>query len=190
PVPYPLPANKTRSVFKTRSSLGGKGSNELRIEDRAGQEQIYIHAQRDQDCTVKNNESHWVGVNRVHSVGQDETITVGQNSLRTVKVDDTLQVGATKKDSIGTQYLIEAGEKIRLVCGQSVFEMKASGEINLYGSKFNFSVTGDAQINTGGQLDINMPGGAAATAPETDGDKGSIDAEVEAAFSPPPAPTA
>ncbi|BCQ62802.1 hypothetical protein PBOI14_45520 [Pseudomonas sp. Boi14] len=51
-------------------------------------------------------------------------------------------------------------------------------------------MTGDAQINTGGQLDINMPGGAAATAPETDGDKGSIDAEVEAAFSPPPAPTA
>ncbi|SEP96091.1 type VI secretion system tip protein VgrG [Pseudomonas sp. NFPP19] len=190
PVPYPLPANKTRSVFKTRSSLGGNGTNELRIEDRAGQEQIYIHAQRDQDCTVRNNESHWVGVNRVHSVGQDETITVGQNSLRTVKVDDTLRVGATKKDSIGTQYLIEAGEKIRLVCGQSVIEMLATGEINLYGSAFNFSVTGDAQINTGGQLDINMPGGAATTAPETDGDKGSIDAEVEAAFSPPPAPTA
>ncbi|MBP5106387.1 type VI secretion system tip protein VgrG [Pseudomonas protegens] len=187
PVPYPLPANKTRSVFKTRSSLGGKGSNELRIEDRAGQEQIYIHAQRDQDCTVKNNESHWVGVNRVHSVGQDETITVGQNSLRTVKVDDTLQVGATKKDSIGTQYLIEAGEKIRLVCGQSVIEMLATGEINLYGSAFNFSVTGDAQINTGGQLDINMPGGAAATSPEADGVKGSIEAGVEATFSPPPA---
>ncbi|QEN50600.1 type VI secretion system Vgr family protein [Pseudomonas protegens] len=187
PVPYPLPANKTRSVFKTRSSLGGNGSNELRIEDRAGQEQIYIHAQRDQDCTVKNNESHWVGVNRVHSVGQDETITVGQNSLRTVKVDDTLQVGATKKDSIGTQYLIEAGEKIRLVCGQSVIEMLATGEINLYGSAFNFSVTGDAQINTGGQLDINMPGGAAATSPEADGVKGSIEAGVEATFSPPPA---
>ncbi|POA89977.1 type VI secretion system Vgr family protein [Pseudomonas protegens] len=190
PVPYPLPANKTRSVFKTRSSLGGNGTNELRIEDRAGQEQIYIHAQRDQDCTVRNNESHWVGVNRVHSVGQDETITVGQKSLRTVKVDDTLRVGATKKDSIGTQYLIEAGEKIRLVCGQSVIEMLATGEINLYGSAFNFSVTGDAQINTGGKLDINMPGGAATTAPKTDGDKDNIDAEVEAAFSPPPAPTA
>lgn len=188
PLPYPLPANKTRSVFKTRSSLGGNGSNEVRIEDRAGQEQIYIHAQRDQDCTVKNNESHWVGVDRVHAVGQDETITIGQNSRRTVKVDDTLQVGATKKDSIGTQYLIEAGEKMRLVCGQSVIEMLATGEINLYGSAFNFSVTGDAQINTGGQLDINMPGGAAATAPEADGVKASIDADVGVAFSPPPAP--
>src|SRR5471032_2297155 len=88
PVPYPLPANKTRSVFKTNSSLGGGGSNEVRVEDRAGQEQIYIHAQRDQDCTVQNNESHWVGVNRVHSVGQDETVTIGQNRVRTVKVND------------------------------------------------------------------------------------------------------
>ncbi|WP_192558750.1 type VI secretion system tip protein VgrG [Pseudomonas allokribbensis] len=188
PVPYPLPANKTRSVFKTNSSLGGNGSNELRIEDRAGQEQIFIHAQRNQDCTVENNESHWVGVNRVHSVGQNETVTIGQNRLRTVKVDDTLQVGGTKLDSIGTQYMIEAGEKLRLVCGQSVIEMTADGAINLYGTSFNFSVTGDAQINTGGKLDINMPGGAAIATPGADGAQGTIEAKVDGVFSNPPAP--
>ncbi|MDR9865288.1 MULTISPECIES: type VI secretion system tip protein VgrG [Pseudomonas] len=188
PVPYPLPANKTRTVFKTNSSLGGGGSNEVRVEDRKGQEQIYIHAQRDQDCTVENNESHWVGVNRVHSVGQDETITIGQNRVRFVKVNDTLQVGGAKQDSAGTQYLMEAGMQLRLVCGQSVFEMNASGEINLYGTKFNFSVTGDAQINTGGNLDINMPGGAAATDPGADGAKGTIDGRVESVFSNPPQP--
>lgn len=188
PVPYPLPANKTRSVFKTNSSLGGGGSNEVRVEDRAGREQIYIHAQRDQDCTVENNESHWVGVNRAHSVGQIETVTIGQNRVRTVKVNDTLLVGGAKQDSVGTQYLIEAGMQLRLVCGQSVIEMNASGEINLYGTKFNFSVTGDAQINTGGNLDINMPGGAAATAPGADGDKGTIDGKVDGVFSNPPQP--
>ncbi|WP_338806997.1 type VI secretion system tip protein VgrG [Pseudomonas chlororaphis] len=188
PVPYPLPANKTRSIFKTNSSLGGGGSNEVRIEDRAGQEQIYIHAQRDQDCAVENNESHWVGVNRAHSVGQDETVTIGQNRVRTVKVNDTLLVGGAKQDSAGTQYLMEAGMQLRLVCGQSVFEMNASGEINLYGTAFNFSVTGDAQINTGGNLDINMPGGAAATDPGADGAKGTIDGKVEGVFSNPPQP--
>ncbi|MBT2372392.1 type VI secretion system tip protein VgrG [Pseudomonas fluorescens] len=188
PVPYPLPANKTRSVFKTNSSLGGGGSNEVRVEDRAGREQIYIHAQRDQDCTVENNESHWVGVNRAHSVGQNETVTIGQNRVRTVKVNDTLLVGGAKQDSAGTQYLIEAGMQLRLVCGQSVFEMNANGEINLYGSKFNFSVTGDAQINTGGNLDINMPGGAATTDPGVDGAKATIDGKVDGVFSNPPQP--
>lgn len=38
---YPLPANKTRTVFKTLSSPGGGGFNELRIEDKKGAEQIF-----------------------------------------------------------------------------------------------------------------------------------------------------
>ncbi|MBX8571089.1 type VI secretion system tip protein VgrG, partial [Pseudomonas cichorii] len=36
--PYALPEHRTRSVFKTLSSPGGGGSNELRIEDRKDQE--------------------------------------------------------------------------------------------------------------------------------------------------------
>ena len=40
PVPYALPANKTRTWLKTNSSPGGGGYNELRIEDKQGQEQI------------------------------------------------------------------------------------------------------------------------------------------------------
>lgn len=187
-VPYDLPANKTRTVFKTRSSPGGKGFNELRIEDRAGQEQIFIHAQRDQDCVVENNETHCVGVNRLHNIGQDETLTIGQNRSRAVKVDDTLRVGGAKLDSIGTSYLVEAGEHIRLVCGQSVLEMHSNGAINLYGTQFNLSVEGDGQINTGGNLDLNMPGGAAATAPGPHGVKATIDSNVNAIFSNPPKP--
>lgn len=66
--------------------------------------------------------------------------------------------------------------------------MHANGVINLYGNQFNFSVEGDGQINTGGKLDINMPGGAAATAPGPHGDKGTIDGNVNALFGTPPQP--
>ena len=55
-VPYHLPANKTRSTFKTLSSPGGSGYDELRIEGKKGQEQIYLHAQRDWDENVQNNQ--------------------------------------------------------------------------------------------------------------------------------------
>ncbi|MEN5142455.1 type VI secretion system tip protein VgrG [Pseudomonas juntendi] len=187
-VPYDLPANKTRTVFKTSSTPGGGGFNELRIEDRAGQEQIYIHAQRDQDCVVENNETHCVGVNRLHNIGQDETIMIGQNRSCAVKVDDTLRVGGAKLDSVGTGYLMEAGEQIRLVCGQSVLEMHADGRINLSGVQFNLTVSGDGEINTGGDLNLNMPGGAAATAPGADGIKGTIESNVNAIFTDPPKP--
>lgn len=187
-VPYDLPANKTRSVFKSRSSPNSEGFNELRIEDRAGQEQIFVHAQRDLDSVINHNESHSVGVDRVRSVGQDETVLVGQHRNRTVKRNDTLLVGGVKQDSIGSTYLIEAGQQIRLVCGQSVLELNSNGVINLYGSQFNFSVEGSGQINTGGNLDINLPGGAAATAPGADGIKADIDAKVEGVFAAPPQP--
>lgn len=79
PVPYALPEHKTRSVFKTNSSLGGGGSNELRIEDRKGAEQIYVHAERDQDIEVEHNETHWVGNDRSKTIDHDETVHVGNN---------------------------------------------------------------------------------------------------------------
>ncbi|MGE4408868.1 type VI secretion system tip protein VgrG, partial [Pseudomonas sp.] len=62
--PYELPAHKTRSVFKTLSSPGGDGYNELRIEDRKGAEQIYIHAQRDWDQNIEHDQKIRVGHER------------------------------------------------------------------------------------------------------------------------------
>ena len=64
-MPYDLPANKTRSVFKTLSSPGGGGYNELRIEDRKGAEQIYVHAQRDWDENIEHDQKIRVG-NELH----------------------------------------------------------------------------------------------------------------------------
>ncbi|MEN2509425.1 phage baseplate assembly protein V, partial [Stutzerimonas stutzeri] len=62
--PYELPANKTRSVFKTLSSPGGAGYNEVRIEDRKGAEQIYVHAQRDWDQNIEHDQKIRVGHER------------------------------------------------------------------------------------------------------------------------------
>ncbi|KPY21777.1 Rhs element Vgr protein, partial [Pseudomonas syringae pv. philadelphi] len=58
------PTNKTRTVFKTFSSPGGGGYNELRIEDKKGAEQIFIHAQRDWDENIENDQKIRVGNER------------------------------------------------------------------------------------------------------------------------------
>src|SRR5262249_45632384 len=52
PMPFSLPAKKTQSGIKTRSSPGGDGSNELRFDDAKGAEQVYLHAQKDLDVLV------------------------------------------------------------------------------------------------------------------------------------------
>ncbi|MBW2740154.1 MAG: type VI secretion system tip protein VgrG [Deltaproteobacteria bacterium] len=41
--PYSLPDEKTKSTIKSDSSLGGGGSNEIRFEDKKGEEEIYLH---------------------------------------------------------------------------------------------------------------------------------------------------
>ncbi|MEL4363715.1 bacteriophage T4 gp5 trimerisation domain-containing protein, partial [Shewanella algae] len=53
-VPYVLPAHKTRTVLKTQSHKG-EGSNELRFEDEAGEEEIYLHAQKDLNLLTEND---------------------------------------------------------------------------------------------------------------------------------------
>lgn len=55
PSPFPLPSAKTRSGFRTQSTPGGGGFNELSFEDAAANEQIYIHAQKNLDEVVENN---------------------------------------------------------------------------------------------------------------------------------------
>ncbi len=182
-VPYDLPANATQSGMKSRSSKGGTAANfnEIRMEDKKGEEQLYIHAERNQDIVVEVDESHAVGHDRSKSVGNDETVTIGQDRLRAVKHDDVLLVGSSKTDSISRSYLIEVGENLRLVCGKSVLELNASGQINLSGVQFNLHTEGSAEINTGGTLQLNIGGGPGAT-PDGQGSKGSIDAAVKAMF--------
>ncbi|MCQ6259997.1 type VI secretion system tip protein TssI/VgrG [Pseudomonas sp. Q11] len=182
-VPYDLPANATQSGMKSRSSKGGTPANfnEIRMEDKKGAEQLYIHAERNQDIVVEVDESHSVGHDRNKSIGHNETVTIGNNRLRIVKQEDILSVGLRKTDSISQSYVIEVGENLRLVCGESVLELNASGQINLTGVQISFYASGDAEFNTGGVLHLNNGGGPGAT-PDGQGVKASIDANVAAAF--------
>ncbi|WP_409300391.1 type VI secretion system Vgr family protein [Pseudomonas sp. KCJK8993] len=182
-VPYDLPANATQSGMKSRSSKGGSPANfnEIRMEDKKGAEQLYIHAERNQDIVVEVNESHSVGNNRNKSIGHDEFVTIGNKRVRIVRHVDELTVGEKKLDSIGQSYVIEVGERLRLVCGASILELNASGQINLCGVNISVHASSDAQINTGGVLHLNNGGGPGTTT-EGQGVQGAITAKVSAVF--------
>ncbi|MEW9680468.1 type VI secretion system Vgr family protein [Pseudomonas sp. TE50-2] len=182
-VPYDLPGGATQSGMKSRSSKGGSPANfnEIRMEDKKGAEQLYMHAERNMDTVVEQSETLSVGINRTQTVGMLETITIGQDRIRAVRRDDMLLVGASKTDSVSTSYLIEVGENLRLVCGKSVIELNASGQINISCEQFSFHANADAEINTGGTLDLNV-GSGAQTDPNNQGVKTAIDGAVKALF--------
>uniref|UniRef100_UPI0038B58409 bacteriophage T4 gp5 trimerisation domain-containing protein n=1 Tax=Pseudomonas saliphila TaxID=2586906 RepID=UPI0038B58409 len=135
-VPYDLPANKTRSVFKTLSSPGGDGFNELRIEDRKDQEQIFIHAQRDWEQNIQHNQSIRVGherhdrveANSYSELLAEEHHTTHSDRRTEIKADDHLTVAGSQHVKLGQSQFIEAGQEIHLSSGMKIV-LEAGSEI-------------------------------------------------------------
>jgi type VI secretion system secreted protein VgrG len=57
------------SGFKSNTTKGGKGFNELRFDDTKDKEQVFVHAERNMDVRVKKD--------AMESVGNDKHLTVG-----------------------------------------------------------------------------------------------------------------
>ncbi|WP_349963074.1 type VI secretion system tip protein TssI/VgrG [Rhizobium sp. ZPR3] len=91
-VPYTLPANKTKSVFRTQTHKGN-GFNELTFEDEKGREEIYMHAQRDHRVHVENSHSKRIDNNQAESIGHNKSIEVGNNHHEVIGGNMTLMVG-------------------------------------------------------------------------------------------------
>ncbi len=135
PVPLDLPADKTRSIFRSQSSPGGGGYNELRIEDRKGAEEIYLRAQRDwtqhvlhdQQVQVDNQRRVKVGGESHHELqGEEQRITHG-NRLTELKLDDHLVVGGSQQVKAGQTIQIGAGQSIVIDAGATL-TIQAGGQ--------------------------------------------------------------
>ncbi|CQR86039.1 type VI secretion system, Vgr family protein [Paracoccus aminovorans] len=95
-VPYELPKHKTRSTFRTKTHDGkgtGRGFNELRFEDEQGEEEIFVHAQKDMNIEVLNDRAKEVGHDQVEVVGNDKSIEVGGDHDELIAGNMSIAVG-------------------------------------------------------------------------------------------------
>ncbi len=112
PPPFMLPGDKTRSGWRTQSSPGGNGNNELSFQDAATKEQIYVHAQRDLDEVVERNHTLQVrGDESVRVVGSRVDIVEGDVIAR-VAGNDEAQVAGDQTTQID-------GDRVEVVTGSS-----------------------------------------------------------------------
>ncbi|MGH8176796.1 MAG: type VI secretion system Vgr family protein [Steroidobacter sp.] len=109
--PYDLPANKTQSGLKTRSSKSGTPDNfnEIRFEDKKGSEQLYIHAEKNQDIMVENDETHTVGHDRRKDIGNDETTHVKHDRTETVDNNESITVHGARTEAVDKDESITIG---------------------------------------------------------------------------------
>ncbi|MDA1012978.1 MAG: type VI secretion system tip protein TssI/VgrG, partial [Planctomycetota bacterium] len=88
--PYDMPDNQTRSGIKSRSSKEGSSSNfnEVRFEDKKDEEEIYIHAEKDMNRVVENNDTLKVGFedqkdgDQTIEIHNNQDVTIGNNKAK------------------------------------------------------------------------------------------------------------
>ena len=164
--PYKYPDNKTRSGIKSKTYKGG-GFNELTFEDKAGEEEIFIHAEKDKGVRVKHDLKQWVG-NESHLIvqkdafeqrGGDHHITLTGD--RNEKLDGglSLKIGKDLQGKIGTKLAYDAGQEIHLKAGMTlVLEAGVSLTLKVGG---NFVNLGPAGVFISGTMVMINSGGAA-----------------------------
>jgi len=120
--PYALPDKATQSVFKSQSSKGGGGTNEIRLEDKKDAEQIFVNAQKNLDLRV----------------GTDRFETVANDFHLTVENDQYTEVVNNQHSKVGNDQVAEIAKDRHLrVAGKEAKEITGSQSL---------AVTGDAML--------------------------------------------
>ncbi|MEC7376641.1 MAG: type VI secretion system tip protein TssI/VgrG, partial [Pseudomonadota bacterium] len=163
-VPYALPEHKTRTTLKTKTHKG-EGSNELRFEDEADQEQIYVHAQKDlalltehNRTEVIRNDSHLtVENNRFgHTRGNRHHTVDGEKREQTGK-DHSFNVTGTLHLKAGTAWLSESGTELHIKAGQKAV-IEAGAEITLKAGGSFLKIDPSGVAMAGASIKMNAGG--------------------------------
>ena len=163
--PYALPEHKTRTTLKTQTHKG-EGNNELRFEDEADQEQIYVHAQKDLDLLTENN--------RTEVIKNDSHRTVAKDEFSHIKGNDHSTVDGEKRESIGgdlsliangsqhskqdKNQLIEAGSEIHHKAGMKIV-IEVGAEVTLKAGGSFVKVDPSGVTVSGPMVKLNSGGG-------------------------------
>ncbi|MFJ2974299.1 type VI secretion system tip protein VgrG [Kluyvera sp. NPDC087067] len=171
--PGGLPGTKTQMTIRSKTYMGS-GYNELMFEDKAGQELLSMHAQKDMKTEVLNNRATDVKVNHIETIGgrQDVAVTGVQStivkaeqfthveSLRQVAVQQnhTSLTGGDHNIAVQGILNLAAGKAINLQCGESELVLLANGTVALSCKNFNIYASERGQLTAAQILDLNMDG--------------------------------
>jgi type VI secretion system secreted protein VgrG len=199
--PYKLPDEKTKSTIKSNSSLGGNGFNEFRFEDKKGSEQIFIHAEKNQDIRVKNDcletikhDRHLIVENeQFEKVKKDKHLQVGGDHNEKVGGTMSLKVGSDLQEKVGSNYALDAGSAVHIKAGMTaVIEAGTSLTLKVGGNFININPGGIfikgtmVMLNSGGAA-----GSGAGSSPEApkdpkEADKADPGQKIKPKTPPPP----
>ncbi|MBP9752996.1 MAG: type VI secretion system tip protein VgrG [Proteobacteria bacterium] len=152
----------TKSTFKTSSSKGDDGNNELRFDDKKDHEEIYIHAQKDMNIEIEDSRTEEI-------IEGDDSLTIkkgsksekleGKETLYEVEITDgDRKLHIKKGDHIIN--LDKGDQKITLKKGDQELKID-SGDNKITLTKGDMKITlsaGDLTIDVKGDVKISSVG--------------------------------
>ncbi|MCE9681289.1 type VI secretion system Vgr family protein, partial [Halomonas alkalisoli] len=162
--PYALPEHKTRTVLRTQSHKGD-GFNELRFEDEAEREQIWLHAQKDLELLTNNDRTEEIGNDsfltvhhdRIGEVHGDEHHTVRGNHHEQTDANQHLIVQGSLHVKAGQAWLSECGRELHIKAGHKVV-LEAGSELTLNAGGSFLKLDGGGVTLVGPNVKINAGG--------------------------------
>ncbi|MEP7122950.1 MAG: type VI secretion system tip protein TssI/VgrG [Byssovorax sp.] len=186
PVPQKLPDNRTATTWRSSTSPGGEGWNEITFEDAKGQERVFVQAERDLETLVKANESATVGGHRSVQIGATDAVAIALGQTIAVGGGRAVSVGGDHETTVGNRYAVNVGipdaqSGARLPTGLEIVDRKitlSTGEatITLEGPNITLEAAASillnaaASITINGRADIHLGAGANVYLKARDGD--------------------
>jgi type VI secretion system secreted protein VgrG len=137
-VPYALPADRTKSGWKSHSTPGGGGFNEISFDDRKGAELFTIRAEKDLTKLVQNDESETIRQNQRVEVGASRHTSISDLDASIVGTKHSVKILQPMRDVAGAQEVTSeptmlemSHEHIRLTTGGATIEM-LGGRISMF----------------------------------------------------------
>ncbi|MCP3950907.1 MAG: type VI secretion system tip protein VgrG [Desulfobacterales bacterium] len=157
-VPYDLPAEKTKSTIKTWSAEDGKDPNEIRFEDKADEQELYLHAQKDHTILVENDRKLDVIGKEDVTIKMDRTTTIqeGNESLTIDKGNRTIKISKgneTYSVTKGTRDLTVKDAETHTNKAGFTHEVAKDYELTVKGN-LKIDVTGNITIDAGKKITI------------------------------------
>ena len=166
---YDLKNNKTQSGIKSRSYPDGPGFNELRFEDKKGEEHVYLQGEKDWNILIKNDKGQSVGHDETLSVANNRTQTVGANQRETIGANQEIRVGANHTETIGANMSLSVGgaktetvgSSTSLSIGGTKSETVTINSAETIGAAKELTIGGLYQVSIGGIMNETVGGAKA-----------------------------
>ncbi len=166
--PYTLPDEKTKSFIKTNSSTQDNGFNEIRFEDKKGAEQLFIHAQKNMDLRVKNDQFETVEHDCHLVVENDKKEHIKNERHEIIDKHHKEQIGGDRHIKVTGKQAIEVGGKVSLTAKGDLNEVLNANHYETVSSDYNLKAS-NAVIE--GQSNITLKAGGSYIAIESGGIK-------------------